>query len=442
MKMKLTLCNLKVSCIFFMLFAISFGLKAQNQNQLAAKMGEGDFYAFKFDEKKKAVSAGKAAWGIKFVKSGQKDGSGNEIITELILNRAGIVEENYKPDLTNHPAYFFNDAVRVMYMDGKIFYYTWRSATAEIKYILAPSGESVSGLHDDWKKKLETFQAQILAQQKDARMQIAEQKSQQEEAEKLANSLKGKNLKEIRIKWLDKPANLGHLSKVKYGIEAELTDGKILKTSNLGGKMPWDDFSITVEGAEFGEEVVTVWNSCEKIPNDRIFITAKSKHGGQTATASLDIPFTESFVGDFGGGEGGRFALYSYPGHRGYNGMNLNLKAVGDKTKAGHFVIKVEIIDGATGEVLHRLKLAPTAALRIQVNGGDGSFGTKSTKAGNGGDGGNVTLMQDPSASSLQITVTNRGGVGGKNKEMYNGDGVPGKDGRFIVNKQAVSLSW
>jgi hypothetical protein len=231
--------RLGLFCMSFLLLNFQSIAQNPNQNKLIASFAEGDYTPFKFDDRKKVVAGGKA-WGIKIGKDSKQDGGGNTIITELVLNRAGIIEETYKPDLPNHPAYFIGEGIRVMFFDGKLFYYAWKSAAAEIKYILVPNGGSVSGTHDEWKSKVENFQNSVLADQKNAREAIVSQKQAAENAEKLANSIKGKNVKALKIKWITPPTSLGHLSKVKYGIEAELTDGKTLKTSNLGGRLPWD----------------------------------------------------------------------------------------------------------------------------------------------------------------------------------------------------------
>ncbi len=413
-----------------------------NQNQQVKSFADGDYTAFKFDDSKKIVAGGKA-WGVKIIKSSQQDGTGSPIVTELVLNRAGIIEENYKPDLPNHPAYFTGEGIRVMFFDGKLFYYAWKSAAAEIKYILVPNGGSVSGKHDEWKSKVENYQNTVLADQKNAREAIVSAKQAAENAEKLANSTQGKKVKALKVKWIATPSAWGHLSKLKYGIEAELADGKVLKTSNLGGKLPWDDFNIEVEGAEFGEEELTVWLDSDKIPTDKVQVTATAKHDGSIKTvAALDVPYTSAVKLNYGGGEGGRVNIYAMAGYRGGDGKNLIVNAISGKTQSGKSIIKVEIQDAGTGEVLNKLKLSPNTALSINVIGGNGSHGNENTKAGNGGNGGNVTLNQDPSVVGLNISVVNTGGVGGKNKDRPSMSGSAGSTGRYEVRKQAVSLSW
>ncbi len=439
------LLRLEIFSMAFLLIALfGFQLVAQtpNQNQVVKNFADGDYAAFKFDDRKKVVAGGKA-WGVKFTKDSKQDGGGNTIITELVLNRAGIIEETYKPDLANHPAYFTGEGIRVQFFDGKLFYYAWKSAAAEIKYILVPNGGSVSGTHDEWKSKIEANQSTVLADQKNAREAIVSQKQASENAEKLANSIKGKTVKKLTVKWITPPTSLGHLSKVKYGIEAELIDGKILKTSNLGGKMPWDDFNINVEGAEFGEEEVIVWLDVNKVPNDKILITATAKHDANIkATANLDLPYSMAVKLNYSGGEGGRVNIYAYAGYKGSDGKNLIINATAGKTLSGKNIIKVEVQDGGTGEILNKLKIAAGTALSINVSGGEGSYGNNDTRGGNGGNGGNVTLNQDPSASGLAISVVNNGGTSGKHKERPSLNGTVGNNGRYQVNKQAVSLDW
>lgn len=436
--------SLRIFSIAFLLIGIwNFQSVAQNlnQNQQAKNFAEGDFAAFKFDDRKKVIAGGKA-WGVKMTK-GNTDGTGSTMITELVLNRAGIIEETYKPDLANHPAYFTGEGIRVMFFDGKLFYYAWKSAAAEIKYILVPNGGSVSGTHDEWKSKIENFQNAVLADQKNAREAIVSAKQAAENAEKLANSTQGKNVKAIKVKWITPPASLGHLSKVKYGIEAELADGKVLKTSNLGGKMPWDDFNIEVEGAEFGEEELTVWLDADKIPNDKIQITATLKHNtSMKGITNLDLPYSAPIKLNYSGGEGGRVNLYVSAGYRGADGTHLMVNAIGGKTQSGKSIIKVEVINASTGEVLNKMKIAAGTALSINVVGGNGSFGSNDTRAGNGGNGGNVTLNQDPSASGLSISVVNTGGTAGKHKERPSLNGTMGSAGRYQVNKQPINISW
>jgi hypothetical protein len=441
----MTLSFLKSFFYTYLLLTLSLGsalAQNLNQNQQVKSFADGDYAAFKFDDSKKIVAGGRA-WGVKITKGSEQDGTGSPIVTELVLNRAGVVEETFKPDLPNHPAYFIGESVRVLFFDGKIFYYNWKNANAEIKYILVPNGGSVSGKHDEWKSKVENYQNAVLSEQQNARAAVALQKEAAEKAEKMANSIQNKKVKALKVKWIATPSAWGHLSKLKYGIEAELADGKVLKTSNLGGKLPWDDFDIEVEGAEFGEEELTVWVDSDKIPNDKVQITVTAKHDKSMKTAAaLDVPYTNAVRLDYSGTEGGRVNIYSMPGHRGGDGKNLIVNAVSGKTQSGKSIIKVEVQDADTGEILNKLKLAPNTALSISVIGGNGSHGNQNTKGGNGGSGGNVILYQDPSVMGLNVSVTNNGGVGGKNKDRPSMSGSTGSPGRYEVRKQAVSLSW
>jgi len=431
-----------ISFILCLLGGQSLWAQTPNQNAQGAKAGQGDYTCYKFDEKKRTPFASGKPWGVSFTTSG-KDGDGNQIISQLVLNRAGVIEEIFVPDLPNHPAYFTYNSIRAMYMDGKLFYYTWVSgAPKEIKFVLVPNNGNLSGKHDEWLPKIQAHQNQILADQKNARANLADEKAAQEAAEKLANSLKGKSVKSIAVKWVENPTSLGHFSKIKYGIEAQLSDGKTLKTSNLGGKMPWDDFSIEVSGAEFGEEVLTVWGDCSKIPNDQVVVKVKDKHGLNLSTSiSLDLTYNESIQLDYSGARGGVVNIYSYAGARGGNALNLIIKSVGAKTSAGKSIHKVEVVDASTGEVLNMLKLGPGQNLSVLANGGNGSYGRDNTNGGNGGDGGNVTYLQD-SSSGLVVTVNNKGGSGGKHDTLMSKNGATGKDGRYDVKKQAVSLGW
>lgn len=411
---------------------------AQNQNQLVVKLTTDSFSAFKYEavgygEKGKAIPAGKAPWTLKINKQGSKDASGAEQIASIILNRAGVVEESFHADLPGHPAYFFSDLHRAVILEGKIFYYTWKNG-ADIKYVLVPVGESFSGQHSEWKSKVEAAQNRILDEQKNVRTEIASARDKAEQAEKAANSLKGKSVRQIRVTWLEMPTVIGHLTKLKYGIEAELSDGTVLKTNNLGGKLLWDDFDIEVSGAEFGEEVLTIWPDASKIPHDKVVVNVKSKHGAQTATIAVDVTYTEPYVAKHEG--------WSYAGANGNHGMSLIVLAKADKTAQGKPVIKVEINDAQSGKTLQRLKLAPGTALKIEAYGANGSSGGKERRGYNGGNGGNVTVIQDPNITNFALVVNNKGGQGGSGGPNKSMPGFAGKDGRYDSKKQPVSLSW
>ncbi len=221
---------------------------------------------------------------------------------------------------------------------------------------------------------------------------------------------------------------------------------KITKNYDLSPKwelLPWDDFNINVEGAEFGEEEVIVWLDADKIPNDKILITATAKHDANIkATANLDLPYSLAIKLNYSGSEGGRVNLYAYAGYKGSDGKNLIINATSGKTLSGKNIIKVEVQDGGTGEILNKIKITAGTALSINVSGGEGSYGNNETRGGNGGNGGNVTLNQDPSASGLAISVVNNGGTSGKHKERPSLNGTVGNNGRYQVNKQPVSLDW
>jgi hypothetical protein len=52
---------------------------------------------------------------------------------------------------------------------------------------------------------------------------------------------------------------------------------------NLGGKLPWDDFKITVKGGLFGENYYYRRNA-DIIPNDNVVVNVQSKHQSNIKT--------------------------------------------------------------------------------------------------------------------------------------------------------------
>ncbi len=297
------------------LFFISSKLLAQqSQNELLKDFSATSLNVFKATDSK--FEKVKKPWPIKLEKNG-------DAISKLIINRAGVIEEPYEPDLASYPAYFKDKKYRVVFVDGNFYYITWSRSKATIKYILTEKG-SVEKDHEKHTDKIESYITKTVAAQSGDRKELAANKEKAAAAEKLANSLKGKNVKSIAIKWLETPSPLGHFTKIPYGIEAKLADGTYLKTENLGGKTAWDDFKITVKGADFGEEQVTVSKDASKIANDKVIVTVQSVHiPSLKATADMAIPFTAPIDLGYSGKTGGVVRNQISPGYRGENGKNL-----------------------------------------------------------------------------------------------------------------------
>lgn len=392
------------------------------------KITETKYRKLKFDKVSKP-------WPISLEKNG-------DAISKVTINRAGIIEEDYEPDLAEYPAYFKDLKHRVLFVDGSFYYITWKSRKATIKYVLTEK-DDLNGTPEEHTAKVEKYITKTVEAQSGDRAKIAEQKVEKETAEAKTNSLKGKNVKSIAVKWIGSPSELGHMSKIPYGIEATLSDGKKLKTKNLGGKTPWDDFKITVQGAEFGEEQLSVAKDASQISGDKVSITVQSKHQPSIKTSStISLRYDAAIVLNYGGSAGGVVHLTVSPGYRGGNGTSLTVLVKGTTMADGKPINKVEVKDAQTGQVLHHLKLSLSTPFTINAMGGSGSFGRSSTRAGDGGNGGNITIIKDSSVSQFNYTVNNQGGNGGKHETSSLSNGSRGNKGSVSESTSSVNLAW
>lgn len=410
----------------------------QNQNALAKAFSEGNYQIYKVENNDFVASP--KTWPFKVFFSSSQDGQGNTMVEKVEINRANVILEVFKPDIAAFPAYFGLVDSRITFLKEYVLYYTYSQEHATIKYILCKNCPK-----PDYKKislELDEYILNVFNNQKDARQQIVADKERQSETDKIKFSLKDKSVKAIKIVINDLPNELGHYSQVPYGIEATLANGEVFKTPNIGGKTDWENFKIEVQGAVFAEEKLEISGECTNIPNDQLKIKAFSKFQPQVAdTKIIDLNYNTSVSINYSGGSGGKSGIYVSKGMRGYDGASLNLYAKTTKHKVtGESLTQVEVRD-ATGKAIHRIKLASSATLNINVSGGNGSYGDASKAAGNGGNGGNVTLYKDPNCPNPNINVSNVGGNGGKNdKTKISGAG--GSNGRFQTLTQSVNLTW
>lgn len=238
--------NLKsILCILIaLLSATAFGQK--NQNQLLKQVESGSFSVYKSigPTYKKKWEAVKKPWPIIIEKS-------NGLVSSVTVKRAGILDEKFSPDISAMPAYFKMNTLRLSYVEGRFYYYRWdaKRANADIVYVLVKKGQSYRAKWDEENLKVAKYIKSVIALQGGARANIATEKKAQAEAERRANSLQDKIPVKLEVKVIQKPEIVSHFgSPIKYGVIATLKNGQVLKTKNLGGKLPWSDFIIQCEG--------------------------------------------------------------------------------------------------------------------------------------------------------------------------------------------------
>lgn len=415
-------------------------LNAQdNQNIETAKLETGNYHVYKTIEKgykKYIFQQAKKNWPVEFFKS-------DNSCSKILVKRVGIVEEFYEADLPGYPAYYFggNAEINVTVIDKKIYYYSWTESNGSaIKYILSMSKPT---LFNTEKENLDSYRRSIKVKQTGSRDERKRDNAAIAAKSAEENSLKGKSIKSIKVKLVDPNVSLGMFSIVGIGMEVTLTNGKVLKTKNLGGKTPYSDFESTAVGGNFTGGNFKIENDTRKIEGDKITLKVWSKFNG-TVKGSLSQPLNYKndmyyhYQGNGGAhGRGGVHGKSEYGGH-GKDGRNVNITA--EKLVInGENVTKITVVDANTYKVLSEGKIHVNNTVTLNCKGGNGGNGANGhfdgddgANGGDGGNGGNVLITGSGSAQ-LKIIIQNQGGnagSGGKGKESYNRSGSSGSRGR------------
>lgn len=412
-----------------------------NQNIELSKIESGSYSVYKVMEKgynNYIFQLATKKWPIEFFKEGDH-------FSKVLVKRVGLIDEFYKVDLPNHPAYFHggNKEYVVSAINKKIYYYVWSPAKgAKIDYIFSNNGKPSKYANE--KVALDTYRKSIKNKQVGAREERKEENAAIAAKEAEENTLKGKSIKSIKLKLIDPPSEIGMFTVVKVGIEVTLTNGKVLKTKNIGGKTPYTDFSSNTKGGDFSGGDFKVANDSRNIPTDKIEIEVWSKYDSKIkADLSHPINYKNDIFYHYTGSSGahGRGAVVgvSQNGRNGSNGRSVNIRAE-SRVINGENVSEIVITNASTGEILAEAKINNTHTLYVNTSGGYGGNGCRGSHAhsgnggngGDGGDGGDITVTGS-AAYTLQLEATTdggNGGSGGSAKNSYNSKGSNGSNGR------------
>ena len=301
----------------------------------------------------------------------------------------------------------------------------------------------------------------LLKTQTGARANVKEQKAELAEAERKINSLEEKAVSKIEIQLVTNPSKVAHFSDaIQYGIIATLKDGSILKTPNLGGKIPWEDFTLSHEGSSNTIDEVRMEEDASKVPNDQIVLNVTVKYqtsikASKSINTTNDVSIRVSQNGFYGADRAKATNRATFgASQRGGDGDQILIKVKTVKHKqTGISINKIEIYNETDRKLIAQYKLTPSTELTINSNGGKGQWGSKGSSSsfpngdngGNGGNGGNVTIIKDPSVTTLNITVNNNGGKGGNGGKRYNLNGTTGSVGSTgnngTTNNQTKNVS-
>jgi len=409
----------------------------ESQNKLLEKFESGNYTVFKLNTKKKFEKI-KKAWPVEITKQ-------NANVTKVLVKRAEILDELFEADIPGYPAYFAFKSFRLSFINDYAVYYEWNGKQqAKTKYILVKPGGSFNGDLETVNKNVATYAIATFKNQTGARANVKEAKAELAEAERKLNSLENKEVLKIEIQLISIPSKVAHFSEaIKYGVVATLKNGGLLKTPNLGGKIPWDDFVLSHVGVSNTIDEVRVDENAANIPNDQVVLNLKSKYDPKLS-ASKSINTTNDVAikvnqNGFWGWERHKYMAV----HQGANGQHagradnlvVKVKTVSHK-QTGAKVNKIEIYNTTDDKLVAQYKLLPSTELIINAKGGQGDNGKKGYKSdniggngGNGGAGGKVTVIKDPSVTKCNITINNQGGKGGNGGAPYYSSGTKGNKG-------------
>ena len=469
--------------IFFLLITIGIAANAQfkNQNEILANYSNGNYTVYRNDQGK--LDKVNKQWPIAINRSN------DNLIESIVVKRAGVVDEEFKPDLKEQPGYFSYEANKLIFFDGYAVYYKQENGYGngvinyDVLYEFIPengSSKSLKAAADD----IAAYRTATLNSQSSTRETIAKNNESKEAKERDDNSTKGKTVKLLTYQAVDIPAKLGLLSKLKFGVMATLADGTQIKTKNLGGKSEFDDsYIIDAPGCNFSDGVLEVGIDGSFFPNDEIVLTIKNKNNpSQSVTEKIMLNYESPLSIYSSGGNGDYGMLGSFgssfcpvgsggngeAGKNGVAGGNITIKVKEVKHKmTGATIYQYEIFKERENQTI-RLKSAASADINIVCNGGDGGYGGNGGNGGNsnkcgqgnggsGGNGGNgragggVTVIKATTTINTSfLKINNKGGKGGNagnggRGALTGSNGMQGSSasaGNITILTGAVNFNW
>lgn len=449
-------CFLKLAMVILLLSSGLLANAQKSQIEILQEFNSGSYIVYKLGEKNKFEKI-KKQWPIEITKSGDR-------ISKVLVKRAGILDEFFVPDVPGYPAYFAYKTFRLTFLNGFAVYYEWNGKEqATTKYVLAKDGGSFNLDFEATNKKVADYAKATFKMQTTARADVKVEKAVLAESERKANSLQGKAVATIAIQLIEKPEKVGHFSKaIQYGIVATLKNGSKLKTANLGGEIPWEDFKLSHKGCSNTIDEVRVDEDASSLTEDAIILNVASTYHPGLKTKKIinttnDVSIQSNSNGFWGWERKKHMTVFQgidgqHAGHGDY--LTVKVKTVSHK-RTGAKINKIEVYNETEQKTISRYKLTPSTKLIINATGGQGMDGRKGRDSesvggngGNGGRGGNVTLIKDPSVSTLNIEINNQGGKGGAGGPPYyssgsrGNKGSRGEDGEKVTRTQSVSLNF
>jgi hypothetical protein len=328
-----------------------YSIAQDNQNVELSKIESGSFKVYKTVEKgydKYVFEQAKKNWPVELFKEG-------DIYPKILIKKVGILDEFYEADLPAYPAYYFggNADINVTVIDKKIYYYSWSASKgSKIMYILSMTAPKMFKYE---KETLDTYRRSIKTKQSGSREDRKKQNAEIAAKSAEENTLKGKSIKSIKVKLVDPNADAGMFSVIAIGMEVTLTNGKVLKTKNLGGKTPYSDFESSTSGGDFTGGDFKIENDTRRIPGDKITVKVWSKYNTAIkADLSHALNYKNNMYYHYQGnggkhGRGGVHGMSENGGH-GKDGRDVSITAE-KMVVNGNNVTKITVTDLMTYKV-------------------------------------------------------------------------------------------
>lgn len=353
----------------------------------------------------------------------------------------------YKPNETAYPLYYFCSAGGLnpyIYFIGEYAICTKSAFTSPEQLDNAGcsawqiySTSKLKGLDSDKVKAL--LKSHLSEAKKGVDAVRADEKAAAEklEAEKRAKfTTEKKEVTKIRIETSDKKLVQGKsytykvIATLKDGSEISTADGGYLdeyEVSATGLPVTYTNFDGTFNTLSDKTPLITVPIE-NTVDGDKVVLTVKSKfHKTLTATASFEMDYSANVNIDYN-------AVYdAYGGITNGGSLKVEMKLT-THSISKEKLIEYRMFSVTTGGLIKHFKINQTATVVIDGNGKRGN------PSKNGSDGGNFTVIIDPSVTSYNLTINNKGGNGGEGNKSNPGNGLRGADGK--VEKINQKVTW
>lgn len=258
------------------------------------------------------------------------------------------------------------------------------------------------------------------------------------EQDRAMNSIEGKEVKSLKIKTANGETKMPVNYSINLTFEATLADGTVMSTA----KKAWmDDYEITVEGATIDNEGKLMCYQFYRGNDfdvsqvlDKVVVTIKSKYHPDVTPAKIELPvdYSQPKMLNLS------YAGNPWDGQLGGASLVVEVKKV-KNTVDGSDLLEYRLRYKRDAHWYQVVRVKPSNSVFLDCSGF--SHGNKTRGDGkDGGDGGDIRLIVDPSAASLNFDYSNKGAKAQPPKSSAYRPGQNGRDGTF--EKKTQKVTW